>query len=218
VSKKNKKQVVSVGATINGQVEAPVPAIPLVRDLEANLVVAQTQTRDLYIYKTMDDVTLSPAARAKSNVWNGFQDFADKTSDSEIDEFSKNFNVDMLGQVQSMARKAIVWMWMIAKARETRRDMTVPKTERTGVKKEGKLTNRKYVVELTAIPEGVKLPPQAIACLKIMVDMNRKEILEQDLKDEVNKQAESLHTRQDPWRIFQYYRPQLMQHKIVRMI
>lgn len=182
------------------------------------LCVAQTHTRNIYVYPTLAECTLSPEARKKANVYDGFEDFCERVSDTEIDEFAKNFSVDMRDVTNGRLRKGIVWEWMIAKARSERKDMTLPRSERTGVKKEGKLTNRKYIVESATVPKDVKFPPQAIACLEIMVGMKRPEILEQDLKDEIDKRQDMLHTRQEPWRIFQYYRPQLMQHKLIRMV
>jgi hypothetical protein len=61
--------------------------------------------------------------------------------------------------------------------------------------------------------------PQAMACLKIFeesMDTEKHTISEKDLKDAVIKRAAELKTRQDPWRIFQYYRPQLIQAKLIR--
>jgi hypothetical protein len=58
-----------------------------------------------------------------------------------------------------------------------------------------------------------------MACLKIFedsMDTEKHTISEKDLKDAVIKRAAELKTRQDPWRIFQYYRPQLIQAKLIR--
>lgn len=77
---------------------------------------------------------------------------------------------------------------------------------------------------------------QAVACYKIIVEEARptkvgehvdtvtKEavptikylISEADLRDRVIARAAELKTKQDPWRIFQYYRPQLIAAKLIR--
>jgi hypothetical protein len=60
--------------------------------------------------------------------------------------------------------------------------------------------------------------PQAMACLKIFdesMDPEKHTITEKDLKAKVIERQAELKTRQDPWRIFQYYRPQLIQAKLI---
>lgn len=53
---------------------------------------------------------------------------------------------------------------------------------------------------------------QASVCLTIFRDAlgDKKSLSERELRDEVVRRAPELHTKQDPWRIFQYYRPQLI--------
>ena len=41
-------------------------------------------------------------------------------------------------------------------------------------------------------------------------------VTEEEMRQVVAKRAGELHTKQDPWRIFQYYRPQLMKLGIIR--
>lgn len=80
---------------------------------------------------------------------------------------------------------------------------------------------------------GIKTP-QARACFRILCealakvkqDMQSKSqdldevhvpsISEAELRKIIVERAGELHTRQDPWRIFQYYRPVLMADKLVR--
>jgi len=66
--------------------------------------------------------------------------------------------------------------------------------------------------------------PQAKACLKLLKDCLAKNIIpdteDQFVTEEVLKQyvidnAGELHTKQDPWRIFQYYRPNLISEGII---
>lgn len=66
---------------------------------------------------------------------------------------------------------------------------------------------------------GLKTP-QARSCLKLFKEAiglkpEQDFILEADLRQYIIDHAAELHTRQDPWRIFQYYRPQLISEKLI---
>jgi hypothetical protein len=69
-------------------------------------------------------------------------------------------------------------------------------------------------------PAGATLKtPQAMACLKIVeesVDATTKTITEENLKAIVYTRSAELRTKQDAWRIFQYYRPQLIAGKFLK--
>jgi hypothetical protein len=61
--------------------------------------------------------------------------------------------------------------------------------------------------------------PQAKACFALFERCieQRESVKEEELRAFVEAHATELHTKQDPWRIFQYYRPQLMKaHLITR--
>jgi hypothetical protein len=59
--------------------------------------------------------------------------------------------------------------------------------------------------------------PQAQMCYKIFTDLlgNEATVTEEALKASVYARATELKTRQDAWRIFQYYRPTLIQAKLI---
>ena len=59
--------------------------------------------------------------------------------------------------------------------------------------------------------------PQANACLRIFIACigTQEMVTEEILKQYIIDHASELHTRQDPWRIFQYYRPQLISEKLI---
>lgn len=103
-------------------------------------------------------------------------------------------------------------------------------------KGQAKLQNRIYEVLTTEVPANVKLPPQAKTCLlffaeqikpladaKIasgiaLADVGVLSVSEAEHMAYVKLHAERLKTRQDPWRIFQYYRPQLIAGHFIRMV
>ncbi len=113
-------------------------------------------------------------------------------------------------------------------------DIAVDRTERTPRNSEGRkitISTRKYMYgdskDLSMIGT-----PQARSCYKIFCDaidsatqknLNNitdkalisqyvPAITEEALRATIEVRAGELHTRQDPWRIFQYYRPQLIKH------
>lgn len=101
--------------------------------------------------------------------------------------------------------------------------------QNTGAKRTAhKLADRKYEVLNFVILADAKLPPQAKTCMEFFKECASKrghddakgifEISEKDFNEYVVAEAPRLKTRQDPWRIFQYYRPQLIQGKFLRLV
>lgn len=60
--------------------------------------------------------------------------------------------------------------------------------------------------------------PQARMCYTIFLELlgNNPSVTEENLKKEVYRRAPELKTRQDAWRIFQYYRPKLIEAKLLK--
>jgi hypothetical protein len=120
-----------------------------------------------------------------------------------------------------------VWI-KLCEVAESRLDEASP-GQNTGAKRTAhKLADRKYEVVKFQIPADVKLPPQAKTCMAFFEEKAKKaghddakgifEISEKEFNEYVVEQAERLKTRQDPWRIFQYYRPQLIQGGFIRLV
>ena len=70
-----------------------------------------------------------------------------------------------------------------------------------------KVKDRKYEILLTGDTK-VKMSPQAVTLLEAIFGTNKSEMTEQEIFDLVNtpEVTEKLHTKQSPWKIFQYYR------------
>jgi len=85
--------------------------------------------------------------------------------------------------------------------------------------------NKVYVVvqDKELAPEELKaranarLPAQARACLSIIELAGTSEVQETRLKELMDEHAAKLNTKQEPWRIFAYYRPQLIKNKFIRV-
>lgn len=62
------------------------------------------------------------------------------------------------------------------------------------------------------------LPKQAISMIEIILEDGRERFTEDEMKAVIAEGAAAgqLKTKQDPWRIFQYYRPKLIQYDVLR--
>lgn len=93
-----------------------------------------------------------------------------------------------------------------------------------------KLENRMYECLSFEVPHNIKMPPQAKECLKFLAELAALDeykinesraivtIPEKVVREKVMRDQLRLHTRQDPWRIFQYYRPVLIKEKLIRLV
>lgn len=69
---------------------------------------------------------------------------------------------------------------------------------------------RKYIIIIDGNVE-VKLSPQAITCLDILFTAKKNEMMEEEVAKLMESNAEKFgKTKQTPWKIFQYYRKQLV--------
>lgn len=118
------------------------------------------------------------------------------------------------------------WVWY--KIASIAADRT-PQVIRTESGRKSTISSRKYFIG--AVPEGTGdlKTPQALACIKLfraaLVKHGEKtgdpgkeitHISEEKLKLHIDENAADLKTRQDPWRIFQYYRKDLLNAKLIR--
>lgn len=108
---------------------------------------------------------------------------------------------------------AIYAKWC-AMAREVMSEATkavlVPKDPESGRK--STIGLRRYFLGKVSDVALIKTP-QALACYKILVDAigTGESVSEADFKAQIIKRSAELKTKQDPWRIFQYYRPRLLE-------
>lgn len=91
-----------------------------------------------------------------------------------------------------------------------------------------KLENRGYEIIKLELDANLKMPPQAKTCLEFFSELVKKynpegedkivTVPEKEVQAYVLEQQIRLKTRQDPWRIFQYYRPTLIQNGFIRLV
>lgn len=81
---------------------------------------------------------------------------------------------------------------------------------RENVKRGGRrIQNRVYRISTEGNTE-IRLSPQAITCLEILFSSKKKELQESEVAELISANAEKFgKTKQEPWKIFQYYRKAL---------
>jgi hypothetical protein len=122
-----------------------------------------------------------------------------------------------------------IWMQLCRTANNRLSAATSPGTRKVSEK----MLNRAYELIKSEVPAELKMPPQARTCLAFLTECAAKDeaynakpvedrgvfsIKEDAFKVYVVEQAARLKTRQDPWRIFQYYRPELIKSGFVRLV
>lgn len=163
-------------------------------------------------------------------VWDNFDQFLDQNEQTILTYHANYFGAEPPKGQDKITTASLTWYKMVANAKNNMATGT-PVSE-TGRK--STILNRKYFAgEVTEGSADVKTF-QALACLKIFREtlekstdeiethdgdgklIKVKAITEEVLKQAVNDRAGEIKTRQDPWRIFQYYRPTLIKAKLVR--
>lgn len=168
------------------------------------------------------------------NVWKSWEDFSARVLPGELESlhqtlFDRGVPAKELKDLTELSVK--VWM-RLCETSLNRLGLGTSNVRPAAAK----LQNRVYEVLSTEVPANIKLPPQARTCLAFfaeqikpivdakvaagtaLADVGIISVSEAEHKAYVIAQAPRLATRQDPWRIFQYYRPQLIQLKLIRMV
>jgi len=168
-------------------------------------------------------------ADAIVKMWPNFNKFSEEPKQNLLTYHANLFKAEPPTDQDLVTTAVYTWFKMCDIA--TDRTAKTPTNPETGRK--STITNRKYFrgLEMREEPKT----PQAIACTRIFRETiaakETKELTgmpedvkktyvpfltEGELKTAVEGRAGELRTRQDPWRIFQYYRPNLIALKIVR--
>ncbi len=162
--------------------------------------------------------------------WTGFDHWADHRTSSEcVADHLELFGCDLPKPLVKLSKeddyvhlKLLCWKMRCVKANQ-RMEKPVAVDRKTGQPRVKKLAGRKY--QLVKDDWSAISIPQAMACLRILKDTITPggegivgECTEDDLKAKILERQAELHTKQDPWRIFQYYRPRMIEAGIVRLV
>lgn len=191
---------------------------------------ALVHSQDNLWYRFKDEVNAGTRIMSPRALYKDWADFEVKSTIESLEPlyfvlFDKKADKKLLADKVELSVQ--VWIRLC----ETSIDRTNKTTAggNTGAKRTNhKLADRKYEVVKFEIAADVKLPPQAKTCMEFFKELAAAakhddakgifEIPEKDFQAYVVLHAERLKTRQDPWRIFQYYRPQLIQLGHLRLV
>lgn len=179
----------------------------------------------VYVFTKMSAVNLSKNTLAGAATFEGFDAFEQSCrTRKDIDEWAKLFETDLEKCPTRVEACLRVWDEWLGQARAPELEAekhAAQKKQDTAHTREGKLSGRKYVlVKLTDLGQlrtreqaEAALPPQAKKCLEIMRELcgESGEVTEERMRNTIIERADELHTRQDPWRIFQYYRARMIE-------
>lgn len=190
-----------------------------------NHCLVQDKHGQTFVFKTKSHCTI--VAAGIDRIYENFNDFAEREVAIDVIEVhNKLFNVQGIHKTLEdkdsgyILLKLLVWKTLCARANQ-RLEKPVKIDETTKAPVGRKLANRAYI--LVKDDWSAVTIPQAMACLKIVKDNvidegGVRSVKEDLLKTEITKRAEELKTRQEPWRIFQYYRPALIAAGILRLV
>lgn len=207
-----------------------IPALDIYKDVpidnaSQNHCLVQDKHGQTFVFKTKSHCTI--VATGIDRIYDNFNDFSDREIALDvIDSHNKLFNVQGIHKTLEdkdsgyILLKLLVWKTLCARANQ-RLEKPVKIDETTKQPVGRKLANRSYIL-VKDDWTGVTIP-QAIACLRIVKDNVIEEggvrsVKEDLLKVEITKRAGELKTRQEPWRIFQYYRPSLIAAGLLRLV
>jgi len=144
--------------------------------------------------------------------WESWDDFDEHTTDQQATDLHLEiFKVPRPQKCSKVYCTVAIWKYwfLVGKSHIVAKQKTEAKA-----KAASKTLSRAYVYLAKQVELGT---PQARACLKIIEDSCKDgQVTESVLKDAIIKRAAELKTRQDPWRIFQYYRPSLIAAGYIR--
>ena len=163
----------------------------------------------------------------------GIDDQGSHTADTAglANLYATSFGKEATKEMQKDPMELSIMVWMqLCKTAVNRLSARAPEVTAAGNPKRSfkKLLDRGYEIIKLEIDPKLKLPPQAKTCLEFFAELvkeanpsgeNRIETIKEDrVKAYVIEQQTRLQTRQDPWRIFQYYRPTLIKEGFIRLV
>jgi len=74
-----------------------------------------------------------------------------------------------------------------------------------------RIKNRKYAVNIPESLENIRLAPQAIAVVGVILEQEKPEITEVEIFTAVGAAKDQLGSKQTPWRVFQYYKKAIIE-------
>jgi hypothetical protein len=174
-------------------------------------------------YTKPENITVMSSARQVT--YRNYEDFDDEVTLGDLialhEEFFRKAPTKKL-QKDRAELSLIIWHHLCNVADDrTTIGQTEAHTDDNGNRRRQSLADREYTVRTVEdLPKALSsVPPQARVCYQILADICEQQdsVSEQALMGAVAQASEQgrLKTKQDPWRIFQYYRPKLVEHNLI---
>lgn len=164
-------------------------------------------------------------------VWPNFNKFADEPKQTLLAYHAELFKAEPPKDQDLVSTALYCWF----KLCDIATDRTAKPATDVVTGKKSTISTRKYFLGSEPNPTAHIKTPQANACFKIFTETLAKKqekdtkdmpedvkktyvphLTEAELKAVIIERAAELRTRQDPWRIFQYYRPTLISVKALK--
>lgn len=189
-------------------------------DIQTRDVLAQLPNGEWVRLDTLLEAKTLLLPQYHDRIFRSFEDF-DK-------RLAAGARSELIGRFETQSIRAI-WDKLQSTCRNPYRKNQALLEENTLYKQLGRRVRRprilKYRFNLDAknqknVDAYYALPPQAQSLVDLIEEyvhpMTEPTVLETELRDYIIKHAEKLQTKQDPWRIFQYYRGRLIANGFLR--
>lgn len=185
----------------------------IMEDIEFNFTICDSFAQ-IESMKSFEELIKPTIAK----VWKNFNEFDDTVNEQTALAYHEQlFGKNPPDKQELITTKLMVWHKIAATAKNNLTNQSgTPKDPETG-RKSTILTSVYTRGDITEGSADIKTY-QALKCLELFRDCigDREEVTEGELKQYVIDHTDILKTRQDPWRIFQYYRPTLIKAKLIR--
>lgn len=185
----------------------------IMEDIEFNFTLCDSFSQ-IEAMKSYEELIKPTIAK----IWKNFNEFDETVNEQTALTYHENlFGANPPDKQELVTTKLMVWHKLCNTAKNNLTNQTgTPKDPETG-RKSTILTSIYMRGDVTEGSADIKTY-QALKCLELFRDCigDREEVTEGELKQYVIDHTDILKTRQDPWRIFQYYRPTLIKAKLIR--
>ena len=167
------------------------------------------------IHSFKDTSVIVPPEIVADREFLGLDKFSELPTQTILAYHEEYFKCEPPKKQNKMTTATYVWAYLI-KEGEPHLANTDPVTgEKTRV---SSLAGRKYLRGTEYGKPNELKTYQAIQCLALFAEcvIDKDSVTEELLKAHIIKEQARLKTRQDPWRIFQYYRPKLISLHLLR--
>jgi hypothetical protein len=171
----------------------------------ASKAVVIDLSNKVHIARTIADITKDPSIQVQAS-WNNMEEYLTKTNKQTKLAYHEQFVGEPPKGEDDTVIGYMTWAWFIKNG-----NVILSGHDSEGNKERKSSLDTRIYTLVSPQPAEAPKTPQAKTCLAFLRDsVKNGQITEADLKRVVETRAAELKTRQDPWRIFQYYRPTLI--------